>query len=340
MTDTLPPVPPIPPGGWPALVLRLERLHPEVVERTPHGSELIGVATTAVRLARVLSVGVAFRLGSVDLVAFPQQDPDNVATTWARLIRHCPAATFTPVAEPAAEPRVEAVVEVLTMDVADRVHEINISAAERPRMHEHAFDHVRAIVETEQAFGGPIGDALAPGGADAPMPPFKTVRVREESERLQRIVCARVGAEIARHAEQAAKLNMDLWVGRVRMGAPPTVGFDRNGADLYKVEVPFMFLVPGKEPVAEPGRWTGFFFATNRIDEPLPEMLSPDAGSPDRWTVARKAELIDATRKGIVSVERARHATAMSEEEWDSWVAAYDEHGPNGLTATNLRGNR
>lgn len=58
-----------------------------------------------------------------------------------------------------------------------------------------------------------------------------------------------------------------------------------------------------------------------------------------RWVIRRKAEVVSAVRGGLLSVEEALSRYQISEEEFESWVWAFDRHGLRGLRIT-LRGER
>jgi hypothetical protein len=56
-----------------------------------------------------------------------------------------------------------------------------------------------------------------------------------------------------------------------------------------------------------------------------------------RWVIRRKAEVVTAVRGGLLSVEEALSRYALTQEEFDSWRAAFDRNGLAGLRTT-LRG--
>lgn len=58
-----------------------------------------------------------------------------------------------------------------------------------------------------------------------------------------------------------------------------------------------------------------------------------------RWVIRRKAEVVSAVRGGLMSVTEALERYQISEEEFESWIWAFDRHGLRGLRTT-LRGER
>jgi len=56
-----------------------------------------------------------------------------------------------------------------------------------------------------------------------------------------------------------------------------------------------------------------------------------------RWVVARKAAIVDAVRKGAVSLADALATYNLSSEEFNSWQRLIDRHGPRGLRVTRLQ---
>jgi transposase len=55
--------------------------------------------------------------------------------------------------------------------------------------------------------------------------------------------------------------------------------------------------------------------------------------------IRRKAEVVSAVRGGMMSVTEALERYQISEEEFESWIWAFDRHGLRGLRTT-LRGER
>jgi hypothetical protein len=53
-----------------------------------------------------------------------------------------------------------------------------------------------------------------------------------------------------------------------------------------------------------------------------------------RWTIRRKAALLEALRSGTLTPEQARDRYALSTEEIGSWERQLERHGLYGLRAT------
>lgn len=53
-----------------------------------------------------------------------------------------------------------------------------------------------------------------------------------------------------------------------------------------------------------------------------------------RWVIRRKAEVVSAVRGGMLSVEEALDRYQLSDEEFASWMGAFDRHGLRGLRTT------
>ncbi|MGH7024501.1 MAG: DUF1153 domain-containing protein [Caulobacteraceae bacterium] len=58
-----------------------------------------------------------------------------------------------------------------------------------------------------------------------------------------------------------------------------------------------------------------------------------------RWVIRRKAEVVSAVRGGLLTLQEALDRYGLTEEEFDSWLGAFDRHGMAGLRTT-LRGAR
>jgi Protein of unknown function (DUF1153) len=56
-----------------------------------------------------------------------------------------------------------------------------------------------------------------------------------------------------------------------------------------------------------------------------------------RWTIRRKAALIEAIRRGGITLEQARRLYALSVEEIRSWERQLERHGLHGLRATRVQ---
>jgi hypothetical protein len=56
-----------------------------------------------------------------------------------------------------------------------------------------------------------------------------------------------------------------------------------------------------------------------------------------RWTIRRKAALLEAVRSGMLSLENASQRYALSLEELRSWERDFERYGVYGLRATRLQ---
>jgi hypothetical protein len=56
-----------------------------------------------------------------------------------------------------------------------------------------------------------------------------------------------------------------------------------------------------------------------------------------RWTFGRKGAVLDAIRRGALTVEQARERYGLSLEELDAWQCDFERHGLYGLRATRLQ---
>ncbi|HUJ48286.1 MAG TPA: DUF1153 domain-containing protein [Rhizomicrobium sp.] len=68
-------------------------------------------------------------------------------------------------------------------------------------------------------------------------------------------------------------------------------------------------------------------------------MTNPATGSSKalRWVARRKAEVIDAIRKGEMSFAEACEQYNLSADELFSWQTAYKQHGLGGLRAMRVQ---
>ena len=64
------------------------------------------------------------------------------------------------------------------------------------------------------------------------------------------------------------------------------------------------------------------------------ELPLPNTG---RWTIRRKAALLEALRSGALTVEGASQRYALSLEELRAWERDLDRYGLYGLRATRLQ---
>ena len=56
-----------------------------------------------------------------------------------------------------------------------------------------------------------------------------------------------------------------------------------------------------------------------------------------RWVIRRKAAVVDAIRKGTLTLDDACRHYNLSPEEFNSWQRLIDRHGPRGLRATRVK---
>ena len=64
------------------------------------------------------------------------------------------------------------------------------------------------------------------------------------------------------------------------------------------------------------------------------KLLAFDNG---RWTVRRKAALLQAVRSGLLNLQQACERYHLSVEELRAWERDFDKHGVYGLRATRLQ---
>jgi uncharacterized protein DUF1153 len=67
---------------------------------------------------------------------------------------------------------------------------------------------------------------------------------------------------------------------------------------------------------------------------PMDELPPPDI---KRWTIRRKAAVVTAVARGVLSREEACRRYRLTEEEFGSWEQAYQTHGLPGLRSTRLQ---
>ncbi|NBX73593.1 MAG: DUF1153 domain-containing protein [Alphaproteobacteria bacterium] len=59
-----------------------------------------------------------------------------------------------------------------------------------------------------------------------------------------------------------------------------------------------------------------------------------------RWVARRKGQVINAVRRGLLSVGDACNRYGISEEEYHSWEKLFDRHGTRALRVTRLKDYR
>lgn len=72
---------------------------------------------------------------------------------------------------------------------------------------------------------------------------------------------------------------------------------------------------------------------TNTVDT-LADLPSPDTL---RWDTKRKAQVVDAVRRGRLTLEQACEIYAMSVDEFLAWQSLFDRYGAKGLMATRVK---
>jgi Protein of unknown function (DUF1153) len=70
-------------------------------------------------------------------------------------------------------------------------------------------------------------------------------------------------------------------------------------------------------------------------DIPLSEILPPT--DTKRWVARRKAVIVDAVRRGAITLEEACGRYRLSVEEFYAWQRAIEAHGVAGLRVTRLQ---
>jgi hypothetical protein len=85
--------------------------------------------------------------------------------------------------------------------------------------------------------------------------------------------------------------------------------------------------------VSTAGGWTGGS-AMVETPRPTPELPPPNV---KRWTIRRKAGVLNAIANGVLTREEACRHYQISEEELASWQQTYETHGLAGLRTTRLQ---
>jgi hypothetical protein len=68
---------------------------------------------------------------------------------------------------------------------------------------------------------------------------------------------------------------------------------------------------------------------------PLTVANLPPPGA--RWVIRRKAEVVDAVRSGLISLEEACSRYTLSVDEFLAWQRAVDRYGLPGLRTTRIQ---
>ena len=79
--------------------------------------------------------------------------------------------------------------------------------------------------------------------------------------------------------------------------------------------------------------WTGDEVLSG-INGNLVDLPPPDT---KRWVARRKAVIVDAVRRGAISLEEACRRYELSVEEFAAWQRAIEAHGVAGLRVTRLQ---
>jgi hypothetical protein len=73
------------------------------------------------------------------------------------------------------------------------------------------------------------------------------------------------------------------------------------------------------------------------LNNPIDDLPPPNT---KRWVIRRKAEVVNAVRKGVISLDEACRRYTLSIEEFLSWQRLIDSHGLAGLRVTRLQDYR
>lgn len=81
------------------------------------------------------------------------------------------------------------------------------------------------------------------------------------------------------------------------------------------------------------------FKRTTTAGPPRESLTLEDLPPPqtDRWVVRRKAEVVAAVSRGLLTIEQACDRYSLSVEEFTSWQRAIDRRGMPGLRVTRLK---
>ncbi|MGN7869905.1 CtrA inhibitor SciP [Paracoccus sp. 22332] len=56
-----------------------------------------------------------------------------------------------------------------------------------------------------------------------------------------------------------------------------------------------------------------------------------------RWVASRKETVVNAVVHGLITKDEALHRYGLSEEEFDGWIKAVQDHGPAALKVTSIQ---
>jgi hypothetical protein len=71
-----------------------------------------------------------------------------------------------------------------------------------------------------------------------------------------------------------------------------------------------------------------------RVSTSVPELPPPNT---KRWVARRKAVVVEAVRRGAISLEEACRRYELSVEEFLAWQRAIESHGVAGLRVTRIQ---
>jgi hypothetical protein len=72
----------------------------------------------------------------------------------------------------------------------------------------------------------------------------------------------------------------------------------------------------------------------------VPELSELPPPETKRWVIRRKAAVVAAVRRGILTLDEACNRYRLSKEELASWQRLIDQHGLQGLRTTRLQDYR
>lgn len=79
--------------------------------------------------------------------------------------------------------------------------------------------------------------------------------------------------------------------------------------------------------------------AANAANDELNEAALADLPPPNvgRWVARRKAQVVMAVRRGLISEKQALKRWSISEEEFRAWERLIEGHGEQGLRVTRVQ---
>ncbi len=70
---------------------------------------------------------------------------------------------------------------------------------------------------------------------------------------------------------------------------------------------------------------------------PTEEVIELPPANTTRWIAKRKAQIVQAVKKGALGFEEACQKYSLTEEELTSWQKRVDKHGADGLRITRIK---